>query len=100
MELQEDERGVVDVEPLEGEAVKVVDVDPVEGEAVEVVRQIEEGDVEGGRGVNMEGGRGVNMEGGRGVALEWQNILQKKSVLHKLCDVFCLGHHLTGNPPT
>ena len=82
MVLQEDERGAVDVEPVEGEAVKVVDVDPVEGEAVEVVRQIEEGDVEGGRGVNVEGGRGM--------ALEWQNILQKKSVLHKLCDVFHL----------
>ena len=63
-------------------SIKVVDVDPVEGEAVEVVRQIEEG--------NVEGGRGVNVEGGRGVALEWQNILQKKSVLHKLCDVFHL----------
>ena len=55
MVLLEDERGIMDVEPVEGEAVKVVDVDPVEGEAVEVVRQIEEGDVEGGRGVNVEG---------------------------------------------
>ena len=37
-----------------------------------------------GRGKGRERGRG------RGVALEWQNILQRKSVLHKLCDVFHL----------
>ena len=52
--LQQDERGVVDVDPEEGEAVEVVDVEPVEGEAVEVVRQIVEGGVEGERGMALE----------------------------------------------
>ena len=56
------------------------------------------------RGCGTDRGRGHGC--GRGVALERQKILQKKSVLHKRCGhvsfspVFCLGHHLTRNPPT
>ena len=63
----------------------------MEGEAVEFVRQIEEG--------------GVNVEG----AWPWngKRFLKRKCyMLHIRCGcvsfslVFCLGHHLTGNPPT